>query len=99
MGQKKDKQMHNEKTNVLATPSSQQTPKLTPSQNPSAKKHGIAAGNNQFAKNSNKKLIKNSLNVCLAGETNKVTREDVIKILESTEHPYYIILFRGNLGR
>lgn len=52
-----------------------------------------------LTKNSNKKIIKNSISVCLAGETNKQVREDVLKILDTTDHPYYIILFRGNLGR
>lgn len=37
--------------------------------------------------------------VCLAGETNKNEREEVLKLLDGTDHPYYIILFRGNLGR
>lgn len=52
-----------------------------------------------FAKNSNKKLLKNALLVCLAGETNKVEREQVLQIFEETEYPHYMIMFRGNLGR
>ena len=64
---------------------------MTPPVNPNGKK---------FAKNSNKKLIKNAITqVILAGETNKVEREDVLKMLDETEYPYYIILFKGNLGR
>jgi calmodulin-regulated spectrin-associated protein len=53
-----------------------------------------------FAKNSNKKLLKNALmTVCLAGETNKVEREQVLKVLEETDFTYYVVMFRGNLGR
>lgn len=37
--------------------------------------------------------------VSLAGETNKSEREEVLKIIDETNYPYYIILFRGNLGR
>lgn len=37
--------------------------------------------------------------VSLAGDINKQEREEVMKLIDSTEHPYYIILFRGNLGR
>lgn len=64
---------------------------MTPSSNPSSKK---------FAKNSNKKLIKNAVSmVSLAGETNKLEREDVLKVIDGTDYPYYIIMFKGNLGR
>ena len=52
-----------------------------------------------FAKNSNKKLLKNALLVCLAGESNKQEREQVLQLLDETDFPYYIIMFRGNLGR
>ena len=52
-----------------------------------------------FAKNSNKKLLKNALLVCLAGESNKQEREQVLQVFEETDYPYYIIMFRGNLGR
>jgi type IV secretory pathway TraG/TraD family ATPase VirD4 len=63
------------------------TPKLTPN----LKK--------VFAKNSNKKLLKNALMVCLAGESNKQEREAVLKVLEETDYTYYLVMFRGNLGR
>jgi hypothetical protein len=46
----------------MGTSSSHPTPKLTP--NP-------AAGKKAFAKNSNKKIIKNAINVVLAGDINK----------------------------
>ncbi len=35
----------------------------------------------------------------LAGETNKVEREEVLKIIDDSDHPYYVVMFRGNLGR
>jgi len=72
------------------TPTQQATPKLTPN---------VLAAKKGFTKNSNKKIIKNALLVCLAGETNKAEREQVLKVLEETDFPYYLILFRGNLGR
>lgn len=52
-----------------------------------------------FTKNSNKKILKNAIMVCLAGESNKAEREQVLKVLEETDYTYYIIMFRGNLGR
>ena len=70
------------------TPTQNVTPKMTPAQKGKV-----------FAKNSNKKLLKNALLVCLAGETNKNEREQVLQILEETEYPHYIIMFRGFLGR
>jgi len=72
------------------TPTQQATPKLTPN---------VLAAKKGFTKNSNKKIIKNALLVCLAGESNKAEREQVLKVLEESEFPYYLILFRGNLGR
>lgn len=39
------------------------------------------------------------MSVCLGGDTNKQEREEVLSVLDSTDYPYYIILFRGNLGR
>jgi hypothetical protein len=66
------------------------TPKLTPN---------VVAAKKGFIKNSNKKIIKNALLVCLAGESNKAEREAVLKVLEETDYTYYIIMFRGNLGR
>ncbi len=39
------------------------------------------------------------IQVCLAGETNKQEREEVLKVIDESDHPYYIIMFRGNLGR
>ena len=35
----------------------------------------------------------------LAGESNKAEREQVLRIIDETEYAYYIIMFRGNLGR
>jgi hypothetical protein len=67
----------------------QVTPKMTPTQ-----KKGPSTSNH-----TNKKIIKNAILMCLAGETNKLEREDVLKVIDSTEFNYYIILFRGNLGR
>ncbi len=53
-----------------------------------------------FNKNSNKKLIKNAISmVCMAGGTNKQEREEVLKIIDSTDFDFYLILFRGTLGR
>eukprot|EP00347_Sterkiella_histriomuscorum_P022823 403337017 len=69
----------------------QPTPKQTPTQNPASKKN--------FAKNSNKKIIKNSIQVILGGETNKQIREEVLKVIDETDHTYYVVMFRGNLGR
>eukprot|EP00347_Sterkiella_histriomuscorum_P003400 403364443 len=69
----------------------QPTPKQTPTQNPASKKN--------FAKNSNKKIIKNSIQVILGGETNKQIREEVLKVIDETDYTYYIVMFRGNLGR
>ena len=43
--------------------------------------------------------MKNAIQVSLAGETNKQEREQVLKLLEETDYIYYIIMFRGNLGR
>ena len=59
----------------------------------------VAAAKKGFTKNSNKKLLRNALLVCLAGDTNKAEREAVLKVLEETEYTYYLIMFRGNLGR
>ena len=67
-------------------------PTKLPSSTPSTKK--------QFTKNSNKKIIKNAIQmVCLAGETHKLEREEVLKALEGSDHLQYLILFKGNLGR
>ena len=35
----------------------------------------------------------------LAGDINKNEREEVLKIIDETDYPYYIMMFRGNLGR
>lgn len=35
----------------------------------------------------------------MAGEINKIVREEVLKIIDESDYPYYIIMFRGNLGR
>ncbi|CDW86206.1 UNKNOWN [Stylonychia lemnae] len=69
----------------------QVTPKQTPSQNPQSKKN--------FAKNSNKKIIRNAIQVILAGDTNKLIRDEVLKVIDDTDYPYYIVLFKGNIGR
>lgn len=47
---------------------------MTPKQTPGSQ--GVA-GKKNFAKNSNKKIIKNAISVILAGETNKAEREEV----------------------
>jgi len=53
-----------------------------------------------YVKQSNKKMIKLSLNhVSLAGDPNRIEREDVLKLIDSTNHEHYIILFKGVLGR
>lgn len=35
----------------------------------------------------------------MAGEMNKVERDQILKVLEETDFTYYVIMFRGNLGR
>ena len=52
-----------------------------------------------FAKASNKKMIRNALQVVLAGETNRSERELVIGLLDDSDYPHYVILFRGHLNR
>ncbi len=37
--------------------------------------------------------------VVLAGDINKTEREEVLKIIDETDYPYYVLMFRGNLGR
>ena len=37
--------------------------------------------------------------ILLAGEINKQEREEVLKMIDESDYPYYIVLFRGNLGR
>ena len=49
---------------------------------------------------SNKKMIKLALNmVSLSGEVNKKEREEVVKVIDSTNYLNYVILFKGHLGR
>lgn len=54
-----------------------------------------------FNKPSNRKLIKKAVTqVCLAGEPNKAAREETLEILDKREDvSYFIIVFRGELGR
>ena len=43
--------------------------------------------------------MRNAVGVCLAGETYRREREEVLKVMEETDFAHYVIMFRGNLGR
>lgn len=56
--------------------------------------------NINYAKHSNKKIIKNAIStVCLAGESNRIYREKILEIIDKCPCENFIILFKGNIGR
>lgn len=55
----------------------------------------------KYTKPSNRQIIRNAISqVCLAGEAYKRAREEVLKAIDNNpEVSYFIILFKGTLGR
>jgi hypothetical protein len=55
----------------------------------------------KYTKPSNRQIIRNAISqVCLAGEAYKRAREEVLKAIDNNpEVSYFIILFKGALGR
>lgn len=54
----------------------------------------------KYNKPTNRQIIRNAIiQVCLAGEAYKRAREEVLKVIENSEVSYFIILFKGSLGR